>query len=93
MAGDYRQITMGDLADLVGEHLPEDYQLTVRISAGELDVSLYDAADEYVDVCQDNVADIALMVLRCVNHARWLDGLQSVDFEGNSVPPGWEDDI
>lgn len=82
---DYLKIPMGDIADWATEHLPEDYRLTVTMRPGELDVSLYGPDDEPIEVNQDDVSDVAIMVRNCVNHARDLDGLGPLDFDGTAL--------
>lgn len=76
-------VTLGNLMHLICENLPEDWEFTVSLRAGEIDMELTDPAGNRVERCQDDMT-FNDMILDYLNFARESDGLMAVDLQGRS---------
>lgn len=85
-------VTLGNLMHLICENLPEDWEFTLSLRAGEIDMELIDPAGNRVERCQDDMT-FNDMLLDYLNFARTSDGLGHVDIRGQACDgPGPTDE-
>jgi hypothetical protein len=65
-----------DIATLICENLPEDWEIQLVYRRGEMEVALYDPDCELVDMADLDIEQTVDQMVRArINHARETDGL------------------
>lgn len=81
-----RELTLGEMFRATGELLPEGWGIHLRMAKDRADVSLYDPADNFVEVNTDD-QDTSEMIISHINMARKLEDLEPVEWDGSPGTP------